>query len=191
MLTPDHALINGCQDAGPQSVTACHHIIMTDCNETRDPESVSQGETEMAEIEASQGSKPEDREGVTDNEKQEDKEDSSLDGSFVVMEGESIEQKEGSDNKPEIALEYKEETISVDDTGTKEDQAVELNEENIETYSISYNNEEEKSKKSDDIMITDDERSMMVNMFKHFDSDSTGAMSIAELGNFMRAIGTV
>jgi len=28
-----------------------------------------------------------------------------------------------------------------------------------------------------------------VNMFKLFDSDGTGAMSIAELGNFMRAIG--
>jgi len=30
---------------------------------------------------------------------------------------------------------------------------------------------------------------MIKNMFEHFDSDKSGKMSIAELGNFMRAIG--
>ena len=55
----------------------------------------------------------------------------------------------------------------------------------------SIQNEEavEEKSKTEEIDISDDERAMMVNMFKLFDSDGTGAMSIAELGNFMRAIG--
>ena len=37
--------------------------------------------------------------------------------------------------------------------------------------------------------ISEDEKQMITNLFQHFDSDKTGAMSISELGNFMRAIG--
>ena len=37
--------------------------------------------------------------------------------------------------------------------------------------------------------INDEDKEMITNLFKHFDSDETGAMSIAELGNFMRAMG--
>ena len=40
-----------------------------------------------------------------------------------------------------------------------------------------------------EIKISEEDRQMISNMFEHFDSDKTGAMSIAELGNFMRAIG--
>lgn len=40
------------------------------------------------------------------------------------------------------------------------------------------------------IKISDEDKEMIINLFKHFDSDETGAMSIAELGNFMRAMGT-
>ena len=114
-------------------------------------------------------------------------------------------------------MEYNEEKIAVEDIGSKEE-PTDLNStdspcpsetgnvkpgdpnpcsrEEIDGESIALSlttnqnievNEEKSN--SDDIEINDDERSMMVNMFKMFDSDGTGAMSIAELGNFMRAIG--
>lgn len=37
--------------------------------------------------------------------------------------------------------------------------------------------------------ISEEDKQMIKNMFEHFDSDKSGKMSIAELGNFMRAIG--
>ena len=64
-----------------------------------------------------------------------------------------------------------------------------LNEESNDTSSIQNEEAVEEKSKTEEIDISDDERAMMVNMFKLFDSDGTGAMSIAELGNFMRAIG--
>ena len=41
----------------------------------------------------------------------------------------------------------------------------------------------------EDVDISDEDKEMIKNMFDHFDSDKSGKMSIAELGNFMRAIG--
>ena len=40
-----------------------------------------------------------------------------------------------------------------------------------------------------EIEISEEDKEMIQNMFQHFDSDKSGKMSIAELGNFMRAIG--
>ena len=121
-----------------------------------------------------------------------------------------------TDRKPSITegcgMEYKEEQIMVDDLGSKEEptdvnstkspcptpsnetetdntNAEEINEESIEPSSNQEKDAVEEKSKSEEIDISEDERAMMVNMFKHFDSDGTGAMSIAELGNFMRAIG--
>ena len=121
-----------------------------------------------------------------------------------------------TERKPSITegcgMEYKEEQIMVDDLGSKEEptdvnstkspcptpsnetetdntNAEEINEESIEPSSNQEKDAVEEKSKSEEIDISEDERAMMVNMFKHFDSDGTGAMSIAELGNFMRAIG--
>ena len=123
-----------------------------------------------------------------------------------------------TDRKPSITegcgMEYKEEQIMVDDLGSKEEPTdvdstkspcpTPTNETETETENAlpegsreesndtsSIQNEEavEEKSKTEEIDISEDERAMMVNMFKHFDSDGTGAMSIAELGNFMRAIG--
>ena len=41
----------------------------------------------------------------------------------------------------------------------------------------------------DDVDISEEDKLMVREMFELFDSDKTGKMSIAELGNFMRAIG--
>lgn len=41
----------------------------------------------------------------------------------------------------------------------------------------------------EDVDISDEDKEMIKNMFEYFDSDKSGKMSIAELGNFMRAIG--
>ena len=159
----------------------------------------------------------------SEKEKSEDKEDSSVDG-FVVMEADPAvplwtptePEENETDRKPSITegcgMEYKEEQIMVDDTGSKEEptgmdstkspcptpsnetetdntNAEEINEESIEPSSNQEKDAVEEKSKSEEIDISEDERAMMVNMFKHFDSDGTGAMSIAELGNFMRAIG--
>ena len=114
-------------------------------------------------------------------------------------------------------MEYNEEKITVEDIGSKEEPTdldstdspcpsetgninlgdpnqgsrEELDGESIELSLSTNKNVEVNGEKSnsDEIEINDEERSMMVNMFKMFDSDGTGAMSIAELGNFMRAIG--
>ena len=114
-------------------------------------------------------------------------------------------------------MEYNEEKITVEDIGSKEEPTdldstdspcpsetgninledlnpgsrEELDGESIELSLSTNENVEVNGEKSnsDEIEINDEERSMMVNMFKMFDSDGTGAMSIAELGNFMRAIG--
>ena len=40
-----------------------------------------------------------------------------------------------------------------------------------------------------EVDISDDDKQMIKSIFEHFDSDKSGKMSIAELGNFMRAIG--
>ena len=40
-----------------------------------------------------------------------------------------------------------------------------------------------------EIEISEEDQEMIKSMFQHFDSDKSGKMSIAELGNFMRAIG--
>ena len=40
-----------------------------------------------------------------------------------------------------------------------------------------------------EVDISEEDKQMIKNMFDHFDSDKSGKMSIAELGNFMRAIG--
>ena len=158
--------------------------------------------------------------------KSEDKEDSSVDG-FVVMEADPAvplwtptePEENETDRKPSITegcgMEYKEEQIMVDVTGSKEeptdvdstkspcptptneiktenakpeDSREGLDEETIDS-SIQIEEAVEEKSKTEEIDISEDERAMMVNMFKHFDSDGTGAMSIAELGNFMRAIG--
>ena len=159
----------------------------------------------------------------SEKEKSEDKEDSSVDG-FVVMDAAPAvplwtptePEENETDRKPSITegcgMEYKEEQIMVDDTGSKEEptdvdstkspcptpsnetetdntNAEEINEESIEPSSNQEKDAVEEKSKSEEIDISEDERAMIVNMFKHFDSDGTGAMSIAELGNFMRAIG--
>ena len=41
----------------------------------------------------------------------------------------------------------------------------------------------------DGVDMNEDDREMIVNLFKYFDADQSGAMSVSELGNFMRAIG--
>lgn len=145
----------------------------------------------------------EDVSAETDTEKLE-KEDSSVDG-FVVMEAESSDQHEEkeADNKSGVAIgcgmEYNEEKITVEDTGSKDLDATDSpcpsetenlgSREDLDSSSITNKNDDVEKRTSKEIEINDDERSMMVNMFKMFDSDGTGAMSIAELGNFMRAIG--
>lgn len=40
-----------------------------------------------------------------------------------------------------------------------------------------------------EVDISEEDKQMIKNMFENFDSDKSGKMSIAELGNFMRAIG--
>ena len=95
-------------------------------------------------------------------------------------------------------MEYNEEKITVDDTGSKDIDSTDSpcpsetenlgSREDLDSSNTNKNDDVEK-RTSKEIEINDDERSMMVNMFKTFDSDGTGAMSIAELGNFMRAIG--
>merc|ERR1711971_714275 len=40
-----------------------------------------------------------------------------------------------------------------------------------------------------EVDISEEDKQMIKNMFEHFDSDKSGKMSVAELGNFMRAIG--
>ena len=163
----------------------------------------------------------------SEKEKSEDKEDSSVDG-FAVMEATPADnlwtptepEENETDRKLSIAegcgMEYKEEQIMVDDTGSKEEPTdvdstkspcptpsnetetenakpegsrEELNQESNNTSPIQNEEADEEKSKSEEIDISEDERAMMVNMFKLFDSDGTGAMSIAELGNFMRAIG--
>ena len=182
---------------------------MSDCQETSDVESVqSHGGADVGEPEAGLQHKDyNNKENVsaeTDNEKVEEKEDSSVDG-FVVMEAESSDQHEDkeADNKSGVAIgcgmEYNEEKITVDDIGSKDldstDSPCPSETENLgsrkdlDSSSLTNKNDDVEKRTSKEIEINDDERSMMVNMFKMFDSDGTGAMSIAELGNFMRAIG--
>lgn len=170
---------------------------MSDCQETSDVESVqSHGGADVGEPEAGLQHKDyynkENVSAETDKEKLEEKEDSSVDG-FVVMEAESSDRHEEkeADNKSVVAIgcgmEYNEEKITVDDTGSKDLDSTDSPCPS-ETENLDKNDDIEK-RTSKEIEINDDERSMMVTMFKMFDSDGTGAMSIAELGNFMRAIG--
>ena len=185
---------------------------MSDCEETTEIDSVRSREmTESGDPEVGHDSGDGQGKSLeTDKEKQRENEDPSV-GHFVTHEAEieftepgEHETENDTDNKPSIAdgcgLEFNEERITVDDSGSKDEPAdpTESSCTTIGTETENANQEEELSElaneeksKADEVEISDDERAMMVNMFKHFDSDGTGAMSIAELGNFMRAIGEV
>ena len=210
-----HGAVSQCQ-----SVSGCHHITMSDCEETVDRDSVrSRDRTESGEPEPEAGhahdeGDNEEKSLATDREKSQENEVPSV-GNFVeaveaeIEFTEPVEHETESEtyNEPKIAdgcgVEFIEEKITVDDSGSKDEPAdLDPTESPCTTNGNKTENvnqeeelnevvENEEKSKSDEVEISDDERAMMVNMFKHFDSDGTGAMSIAELGNFMRAIGEV
>ena len=70
-----------------------------------------------------------------------------------------------------------------DNTSLVSSQAVDEPGETIKKINGEHENGE------DGVDMNEDDREMIVNLFKYFDADQSGAMSVSELGNFMRAIG--
>ena len=110
-----------------------------------------------------------------------------------------IDNEDDEKEEQEVSMFLEEEAEIKDEAPSLESNTVEAHAEHSETI----NEEDSKngvnltenvigaSASENEIKISEEDRQMISNMFEHFDSDNTGAMSIAELGNFMRAIGEI
>ena len=106
-----------------------------------------------------------------------------------------IDNEDDEKEEQEVSMFLEEEAEIKDEAPSLESNTVEAHAEHSETI----NEEDSKNgvnltedvigASDNEIKISEEDRQMISNMFEHFDSDNTGAMSIAELGNFMRAIG--
>ena len=106
-----------------------------------------------------------------------------------------IDNEDDEKEEQEVSMFLEEEAENKDEVPSLESNTVEAHAEHSQTT----NEEDSKNgvnsavdvigASENEMKISEEDRQMISNMFEHFDSDKTGAMSIAELGNFMRAIG--
>jgi len=124
-------------------------------------------------------------------EKADEPENSKIETESIITESENIEEVSPSPQDVEDALDVSKTTTELSSELHDEDQTAGLSDRGIQTVGKDEATEvsEVGANNGDDVDISEEDKLMVREMFELFDSDKTGKMSIAELGNFMRAIG--
>ena len=125
-------------------------------------------------------------------EKADEPENSKIETESIITESENIEEVSPSPQDVEDALDVSKTTTELSSELHDEDQTAGLSSDrDIQTVGKDEATEvaEVGANNGDDVDISEEDKLMVREMFELFDSDKTGKMSIAELGNFMRAIG--